>query len=229
LSDTTEFIHEDIRAELPPRARNLIEAARRLLIQEGYEGLSWNRIATEAGEQKSIIGYYFGDKSTLVFTLLRLMGQDASERLVEQCESLPQGVDRLHTFLSGLRCLHSRPDSLAFYDVLPHALRDDRMRLQVAELYDWYRQTNLRVLGVDGMGGRPDGPTTDEDAGGPATASTPNVPGDPYLDAVAWLCIAAVDGIMIQEALNPPGYDSAAVHSRLEEALLHLLGVWAKG
>ena len=91
--------HGDYLQGLPPRAQNLLLAAQRLLVEEGYEGLSWARVAKEAGEQKSTIAYYFGDKATLVSALLRVIGQGTSTWLVEQCEALPPGHDRIDAYL----------------------------------------------------------------------------------------------------------------------------------
>ena len=74
--------HGDYLQSLPPRAQNLLLAAQRLLVEQGYEGLSWARVAREAGEQKSTIAYYFGYKATLVSALLRVIGQCTSNWLV---------------------------------------------------------------------------------------------------------------------------------------------------
>lgn len=220
--------YDDPRENLPPRALNLLEAARRLLIRKGYDGLTWSQIAEEAGESKSTIAYYFKDKNSLVLALLRLMGQAAAQRLAEQCESLPPGTHRLHAFLLGLRSLHQHPESLAFYDVLPHALRDQRMREQVAALYDWYKELNLRVLSLDGAS-EATGSAWHEQSDVSPERSEQTLSRNDTLEGIAWLLMAAVDGILIQEALKPTDYDSNLVHDQLEKSLVHLLEVEAEG
>ena len=37
------------------------------------------------------------------------------------------------------------PQSLAFFDVLPHAIRSPHLREQVGELYNWYRDKNIEA------------------------------------------------------------------------------------
>jgi len=74
----------------------------------------------------------------------------------------------------------------AFYDLLPHALRDPDLRERVAALYDGYRETVLRCLDASG----PDAP--------------------PEMRPFAMLMIAIVDGLAIQHGLDPDGADVRA-------------------
>jgi AcrR family transcriptional regulator len=192
--------HGDYLQGLPPRAQNLLLAAQRLLVEEGYDGLSWARVAKEAGEQKSTIAYYFGDKATLVSALLRVIGQGTSTWLVEQCEALPPGHDRIDAYLQAHLAMNKLPQSFAFFDVLPHAIRNDTLRSQVAELYTWYRDMNVEALGLD------NGREHDADA-----------------EAIAWFFIAAIDGILMQRALLPDVYDAEAVYAKVEMAFEFLV------
>lgn len=191
---------EAFPSDLPPRAQNLLEAAHRLLIAHGYEGLSWAKIAKEAGEQKSTIGYYFGDKASLVLELLRLMGRDSTTWMVRQVEEMPQGADKISAFLSKLRGVTGRPESMAFFDVLPHAIREEDLRGPVAELYAWYCLMTLKAFGLA------------EELGA-----------DPKLEALGWLFIAACDGILIQRALAPEHYPVDEVYAKLELAMEYLV------
>jgi len=192
--------HGDYLQGLPPRAQNLLLAAQRLLVEEGYEGLSWARVSKEAGEQKSTIAYYFGDKATLVSALLRVIGQGTSTWLVEQCEALPPGHDRIDAYLQAHLAMDKLPQSFAFFDVLPHAIRNEVLRNQVAELYAWYRDMNVKALGLD--------------TGSEHSADA---------EAIAWFFIAAIDGILMQRALLPDTYDSEAVYEKVEMAFEFLV------
>ena len=198
--DTIE--HEDFLLSLPPRAGNLLRAAQRLLVEHGYEALTWSRIAKEAGEQKSTISYYFGDKDTFVSALLRVLGQDAATRMVEQTEGLPPGRERIQAFLEAHRNMDKLPQSLAFFDVLPHAIRSHHLREQVGELYNWYRDRNIEALGLD-----------------PSPESRPDA------EAIAWLFMAAVDGILIQRALFPDAHVTENLYGKLEAAITALVSV----
>lgn len=192
--------HGDYLQGLPPRAQNLLLAAQRLLVEEGYEGLSWARVAKEAGEQKSTIAYYFGDKATLISDLLRVIGQGTSTWLVEQCEALPPGHDRIDAYLHAHLGINKLPQSFAFFDVLPHAIRNEVLRIQVAELYTWYRDMNVKALGLD--------------TGTERSAEA---------EAVAWFFIAAIDGILMQRALLAESYDAEAVYEKVEMAFEFLV------
>lgn len=190
----------DFLLSLPPRAQNLLTAAQRLLVDQGYEALTWSRIAREAGEQKSTIAYYFGDKATFVSALLRVLGQDAARRMVEQVEGSPQGRERVRAFLQAHTSGDRLPQSLAFFDVLPHAVRSPGMRQQVADLYTWYRDQDVKALGLES---------------GPADRAE--------AEAIAWLFIAAVDGILIQRALFPDAEITECVYAKLEAAITGLV------
>lgn len=187
-------------SDLPPRAQNLLEAAHRLLIAHGYDGLSWAKVAKEAGEQKSMIGYYFGDKACLVLELLKLMGRDSTTWMVHQVEAIPDGADKIRAFLTRLRGVTGRPESMAFFDVLPHAIREDDLRQPIAELYTWYCLMTLKAFGL---------------------AEETGV--DPDLDALGWLFMAACDGILIQRALAPENYPVDKVYAKLEQAMEYLV------
>jgi AcrR family transcriptional regulator len=200
MADLAEPPQEDYLSSLPPRAQNLLKAARRLLIDQGFDALKWERIAQEAGEQKSMIRYYFKDTAGLMSALLRVMAQDATLWLVARSDALPTGPERIHAHVTGTHELTRHPEFLSFFDVLPHALRNDRLRAQIAGLYRWYRQMNQTCFGVQ---------------------PTPENEGDLY--ALASLFLAAADGIAIQAALDPEGYDAAPVFAKLEQALRLLL------
>lgn len=198
----TDRLDEDYLATLPAPAQKLLRAARRLLIKKGFDALRWESIAREAGVQKSLIRYYFRDKAGLLRALLHLVSRDALLWLVEKAEALPQGPARIHAHVEGTRELTRNPQFLSFLDVLPHALRDQELRPPIAELYRWAREMNLRCFGV---------PVTQENV--------------KDLEALASLFVAAADGIAIQAALDPDGYDPEPAFRKLEQAtrlLLHL-------
>jgi AcrR family transcriptional regulator len=200
MADLADTPREDDLSSLPPRAQGLLRAARRLLIDQGFDALKWERIAQEAGEQKSLIRYYFKDTAGLISALLRVMAQDATLWLVARSEALPTGPERIHAHVTGTHELTRRPEFLSFFDVLPRALRDDRLRPQIAGLYRWYREMNQTCFGI-----------------------TPTPGDEDDLAALASLFLAAADGIAIQAALDPEGYDAGPVFAKLEQALRLLL------
>ena len=166
----------------------------------GFEALRLEAIAREAGVNKAMIRYYFGDKAGLVGALVDDLLHGATEGLVANAEALPRGEERVHAYIQSTRELMEMPGFMDFFDVLPHALRDDGLRARIAALYDWYREMNTRCFDLPGNG-----------IDRRQTA------------AVAALVVAAVDGLAIQAALAPGGFDVTEPLAALEAAVGYLL------
>ena len=180
---------------LPPTAQRILAAARRLLASSGFEALKLSAIAAEAGESKASIGYHFGNKDGLVAALVDSLAHDANRGLIQQATGLPAGGERVHALIDGETRIAADAESFqAFFEALPHALRDPGLRPRVAALYDGYRETVLRCL----------------DAADPAARER--------LHPFAMLMIAIVDGLAIQHGLDPDGTDVSAA-TELWEAL----------
>ncbi len=178
---------EDPMEALAPTAQRLLAAAQRLLASGGFEALKLSAIAREAGESKASIGYHFGNKAGLVTALVDSFAHDANRGLIEDSGQLPKGEERIHALIDGETRIAADAESYqSFFEVLPHALRDDDLRERVAALYDGYRDTVLRCL----------------DATDPAASE--------QLRPFAMLMIAIVDGLAIQHGLDPEGADVAA-------------------
>src|SRR5450756_2289501 len=138
---------EDPMEALAPTAQRLLAAAQRLLTSGGFEALKLSAIAREAGESKASIGYHFGNKAGLVTALVDSFAHDANRGLIEDTGELPRGEERIHALIDGETRIAADAESYqSFFEVLPHALRDDDLRERVAALYDGYRNTVLRCL-----------------------------------------------------------------------------------
>ena len=178
---------EDPMEALAPTAQRLLAAAQRLLTSGGFEALKLSAIARAAGESKASIGYHFGNKAGLVTALIDSFAHDANRGLIEETDGLPKGEERVHALIDGETRVAADAESFqSFFDVLPHALRDEDLRGRVAALYEGYRDTVLRCL----------------DAADP--------PAIEQLKPFAMLMIAIVDGLAIQHGLDPDGADVAA-------------------
>ena len=139
---------EDPMATLPPTARRILAAARALLEEGGFSALRLQAISRASGEPKASIAYYFENKAGLVGALVDSLIHDANLALISETEKLPLGQQRVHALVDGETRIVADSESFrAFFEVLPHVLRDDRLRPRVARLYDGYRETVLRCLG----------------------------------------------------------------------------------
>jgi AcrR family transcriptional regulator len=190
---------EDPMTALSPTAQRLLAAARRLLVRDGFGALKLSAVADEASEAKASIGYHFGNKDGLVAALVDSLAHDANLALVKETNVLPPGAARVRALLDGESRIVADAESFqAFFEVLPHALRNPSLRPRVAALYDGYRKTVRRCL-------------TDAD---PAQATE--------LRPFAVLMIAIVDGLAIQHSLDPEGADVGSA-IRLWERLVQPL------
>jgi len=183
-------------ADRPPSAQALVDAARRLLVSGGFDALRLDAIAAEAGENKAMIRYYFGDKAGLLAALVDDLTHDATTGLVKRAETLPPGPERLHNHVASVRRLIEDPEFVTFFDVLPHALRDERLRPLINDLHKWYREINVRCFGA---------------------AVTPETRREVY--ALASLAMAVADGVAMQRALDPEGFDADPCFEILESWL----------
>jgi AcrR family transcriptional regulator len=193
-------VPRDEHAELPSSARALLDAAKRLLLEGGFDALRLERIAQEAGENKALIRYYFGDKAGLVAARVDDLVHEAAVQLVEQSRCLPRGPERLRAYMAGLASLLHEPAFGGFFDVLPHAVRDPKLRVPIARLYEWYRDINVQCLGGD------------EACADPAEAA-----------ALAAALVAMVDGLVIQMSLDPD-FDPAPSFAVVERMTAAFLG-----
>jgi TetR/AcrR family fatty acid metabolism transcriptional regulator len=194
---------DDPMASLPPVAANILQAARRLLDRGGFEALRLQAIAEEAGEAKGSIAYYFGNKRGLVAALVDCLAHDANRALIDVTKGLPAGEERLHALVDHEARISADIASFrAFFEILPHVLRDEDLRARVARLYDGYRETVRRAMGADG-------------AGMGAARDRPSY---------AMLVIALVDGLAIQHSLDPGWVDIGAASDLWERLLRAALG-----
>ena len=170
---------------LPPTARRQVAAARRVLARDGFNALTVEAVAAEAGAYRDSVRYYFGSKSGLIAAVVDAISTDQSAEGARDVCDLPAGPQRVHALVSADRRLAA--DSAAFQDffrLLPHVLQDDDLRSRVAALYGWYREQYLRAFG---------------DAITEAASRE--------LRNCASLMVAVIDGLAIQKALDPDGLD----------------------
>jgi AcrR family transcriptional regulator len=186
----------DPRAELSPTARRLVAAARRLLARGGFEALTVEGVAAEAGAYRDSVRYYFGSKAAFMATVVDSLAHDQSLESAQRTKGLPAGVERVKALVDADRVLAEDEDSFRdFFTIFPHVLLDDELRLRVASLYDWYRELYVRAL---------------EDGDREGTAR---------LRRYASLMAAMTDGLAVQKLLDPDDVDLAELFALWTEML----------
>jgi AcrR family transcriptional regulator len=72
--------------------QELLDAAQRVLLQEGYVGLSTRRVAEAAGTQMSQIQYHFGSKHGMILALFEYLNGQLIDRQIRTFENTELSV-----------------------------------------------------------------------------------------------------------------------------------------
>ena len=173
---------EDPSSSLPETAQRILIAATGLLADRGYEAVTLENVAAEAGVNKASIRYNFGNKAGLLMAVVDNLIHDECLRLAADTENVPE-EERLHVAMLGIRRMIVEADSFrGFFDILPHAFRDPELRERMFSLYVWWYQQNLKWLGL-----------------GDSKAAMDS----DMLMGLAELIAAIPDGLSVQAGLNP--------------------------
>jgi len=187
---------DDPTAQLSPTARRLVAAARTLLARGGFEALTVEGVAAEAGAYRDSVRYYFGSKAAFIAAVVDSLAHDQSLAAVAETLARPAGEERVHALVAGDRRLVDDRDAFRdFFAIFPHVLLDEELRTRVAGLYDWYRDRY-----ADGMGGA-------------------GAEDDGRLRALASLMVAMTDGLAVQKLLDPDGVELESLFGLWEEIL----------
>jgi AcrR family transcriptional regulator len=204
---------EDPLSTIPETAQKILAAASRLLAERGYAALTLENVAAEASVNKASIRYNFGNKAGLVAAVVDALIHDECLRLAADLRTVNED-DRLHAAMVGIEGMIAGADSFrGFFDILPHAFRDDDLRERMFELYRWWYRQNLEWLGL-----ALDGAANDEHE---------------ILMGLAELIAAIPDGLSIQAGLDPEHFDLkrplAALELLLRNSMEQLAQLARKG
>jgi len=105
--------------------RALIEAARELFAQAGFDGVSTKRLAERAGVNPAMIHYYFGDKAGLQDAAFREGLEPVVQMLAALSETSPEPTSLGEFFNVYMRTLAANPwlPKMIVRDVLPEGGR----------------------------------------------------------------------------------------------------------
>ncbi|MGX8710289.1 MAG: TetR family transcriptional regulator [bacterium] len=92
----------------PDTKLKIIQAAKKLFAQNGFDGTSTRDIVSSAGVNISLISYYFGSKENLFFALFERFPAPAYDRIPENCDRL---LEELSGIIAGIVMLRfDEPD-----------------------------------------------------------------------------------------------------------------------
>jgi len=177
---------ENPSSSLPVTAQKILSAAHKLLVEKGYDAVTLEKVAAEAGVNKASIRYNFGNKAGLVASVVDSVIHEEFTHGAETFATVPSG-DRVHALVEGKRHLLAATDRLqGLFDILPHAIRDEVLRRRIWSSYPWWAQQNLRLLGLECVDAR----------------ECPEL-----LAGLGSLITAVVDGLAVQSLLEPDDFD----------------------
>ena len=180
------FPIDDPLASLPKTAQKILSAAQRLLCERGYGAVTLENVAAEAGVNKASIRYNFGNKAGLVAALVDALMHGEFTRMAQEIPTL-QHDQRLEAAIEAKRRMILSADEFrGFFDILPHAIRDDELRHRIAALYPYWYEQNLEWLGLQGSG--------PEDR-------------NELIQGLGQLITAVVDGLSVQAGLEQEDFD----------------------
>jgi AcrR family transcriptional regulator len=180
------FPIEDPLASLPKTAQKILSAAQRLLGERGYDAVTLENVAAEAGVNKASIRYNFGNKAGLIASVVDALMHEEFARMAKEMPVL-QRDERLDAAMEAKRRMILSADEFrGFFDILPHAIRNDELRHRIAALYPYWYEQNLQWLGLQGAG--PEGRHE-------------------LIQGLGQLMSAVVDGLSVQAGLEQDSFD----------------------
>jgi AcrR family transcriptional regulator len=188
----------DPAVDLHPTALKILQAAKRLLVAKGFEAITLEAIAAEAGVNKASTRYYFGNKAGLMCAIVDEIVLDGCAALASDVsERLPE-AERLDSFIANSKRMATDVELCSsYFDILPHAVRDRHLRRRLVYLYDLWYDWNIEWLGLDDL----------------------PLEFDAELRALGQFTAAVADGIAVQIEIHGEEYDSAATLRLLREFL----------
>jgi AcrR family transcriptional regulator len=192
-------------AKLPAVAREMVAAATRVILRDGYSGLTLRSAAVEANVYADAIRYYFGGKKGLVEAVALSLSHDLTVMTLESVSDVDDEAERLramaqinHTIAEDL------DDYRVYWELLPHILADPEWKVREAEDYEWYRRLYARLS--------PRRP-----------AGFDALPDPERARDLASLLMAVGDGLALQKLLDPEHVDLSAIFALWDEIVTPVL------
>jgi len=200
---------------LSPTAIHVVEAGRRVLVDDGYEAVTIERVAHEANVSPPTVRRLFVSKAGLLHAIFSRLEAEEWEKLVAEVKDIEPPAARLEACVRGLGRLIATADAgVGLTEALAHGVRDPVLRAKFAFDYDLARRGWLELAALDdassahASSAAPHGP--------PAGASS--VRADPArLHSLASLIVATIDGLSLQVATDPDSVDLDATFAVLAE------------
>jgi AcrR family transcriptional regulator len=175
--------------QLAPAARSMVEAATRVLMRDGADGVTLRAVAEEAGVYADSIRYYFGGKQGLLKAVSLNISHDLTLALMSSLNAAEDESQRLSALSGVIRSLAEDSDSYrVWWALVPQILADEQWTRREADDYEWCRRLYAHFIPLR-----------------PAELGTPSDP--QRARNLTALIVAVVDGLAFQKAIDPTNVD----------------------
>jgi AcrR family transcriptional regulator len=132
------------------RKREILESYYQVISRNGIEGASIARIAKLMGIQPSLITHYFKTKEVMTAELVGFILAKYEEPYFYGLDETDDYRKRFNLFLDGLFGLDRIRfvDNGAFYSCYSLTFRNQKIRVQFAEMYDRFRDLLIKELNL---------------------------------------------------------------------------------
>lgn len=131
----------------------VLAAALETLLEEGYAGLSYAKVAVRAGENKSLISYYFGSKQGLVAEVAAIIGERITGEVLAELKDVESVAAIAEGMVTGLWKVMDDDPRVArlYFDLSAVSVVDDEIRLALHEVKERWRTVISGYLGAAGV------------------------------------------------------------------------------
>lgn len=175
--------------KLAPKARSMVEAATRVLMRDGPDGVTLRAVADEAGVYADSVRYYFGGKQGLLKAVSLNISHDLTVALMRSLDAAESDEERLQALSDVIRSLAEDSDSYrVWWALVPQILADEQWMRREADDYEWCRRLYAHFV-----------PRRPAEFGA--------LPDPQRARNLTALIVAVVDGLAFQKAIDPENVD----------------------
>jgi AcrR family transcriptional regulator len=136
-----------MEARRAPRAaaeEAFLDAAERLLVEIGHEGITTRRLAEEAGANHGLVHYYFGSMENL---LVRVLERFTERLIARQREMYAQDIPFIEKWRQAMRYLdEDRPYQKIWLELTALSWNRPELREHIARVDEQWRSVLLEAL-----------------------------------------------------------------------------------